>query len=65
MSSKADSWAIYIALVLAAVAAVMTAPSNAGEADKKVEWLLLTIGGSESAAMAGAIGENPEFAVPP
>ncbi len=65
MSSRTDSWTIYITLALAAVAATMTAASTAREMDQKVEWLMLTIGGSESAVMAGAIGGDPERVVSP
>jgi hypothetical protein len=65
MPPAADRYAICVALVLAAAAAVVSAQDQPGEAYKKLRWLLSAGAAPEAAVMAGAIGENPGVSAPP
>ncbi len=49
----------YVALTLAAAAAIMSAPGRAGNTYRILQFLASTAA-PEAAAMAGAIGEDPE-----
>jgi hypothetical protein len=59
MPSAVDSGTVYVTLVLAAAAAIMSSPARPGETARKLQWLLLTSAAAEAEAMAGAIGEDP------
>jgi hypothetical protein len=56
---------VYIALVLAAVAALLSTPHGSGEPLQQVRLLLGPGIASEMSVVAGAIGDNPAAAVPP
>jgi hypothetical protein len=55
----------YIALTLAAMAAIMSAPGQTREMFKELPGLLVSSAAPEAAALAGAIGERPEAVLPP
>jgi hypothetical protein len=56
MPSESNGCAAYVALALAAIAAIMSAPGVAGEASQLLESLL-----SDTTVIADAIGENPRL----
>jgi hypothetical protein len=64
MPSSIDGCIVYVTLVLAAAAAIASSPARPGETSRKLQCLLLTSAVAEAAAMAGAIGEDPEALVP-
>jgi hypothetical protein len=59
MPSAVDSGIVYITLILAAAAAIVTSPASPGDTAWKLQWLLLTSAAAEADAMTGAIGEVP------
>ena len=61
MSSSPDTGTIYLALALATVAAIMSAPTHADEALRKLQWLLLTETEPETSATMGVIDETPQL----
>jgi hypothetical protein len=64
LPGKAEQFAICLALVLAAAAAIM---SGAGQSDKMqrlMQWLMLSTG-PETDAIVGAIGEHAEVLLSP
>jgi hypothetical protein len=65
MPSAADDYIVYFTLVLAAAAAIMSAPAQSGETSQKLQWLLVTSAAVEASVMAGAIGEDPDAMLPP
>jgi hypothetical protein len=64
MPSVIDNCTTLVALVLAVVAAIMSAPGHADAPWQLSDWLQLSIC-PEADAMAGAIGEQPVQMVPP
>jgi hypothetical protein len=64
MPSLVETCSTVFALVLAVVAAIMSAPGHADAPWQLSEWLQLSIC-PEADAMAGALGENPVGVVPP
>jgi hypothetical protein len=65
MRSGLTGGQIYVALVLAAVAAFLSIQHRQGDPARRVSALLTTGTTIEIAAMAGAIGENPSASIPP
>lgn len=65
MPFGADGCALYVALVLAAAAAVMSATPSTGAALQGFQSLLLASVAPEAAATAGAVGASPDFPVSP
>jgi hypothetical protein len=64
MQSLTDTFTTLIALALAAMAAVMSAPGHAVPSWQLSDWLQMSIC-PEADAMAGAIGEHPPTTQPP
>jgi hypothetical protein len=64
MPSETGGCSNCIALVLAAAAAIMSVPGQAGDTWQELQRLLSTIAPA-GAAMAGAIGHDPQFLTPP
>jgi hypothetical protein len=64
MPSGIDDGIVYVTLVVAAAAAIMSAPAQSGETSQKLQWLLLTSAAAEASVMAGAIGEDPAAMLP-
>lgn len=56
---------IYAALVLSALAAIMSAHANTGAMAEKLQWLLMQDGVAEMTTMASAIGDRTTFPVSP
>ena len=65
MISNPNDGIIYAALVLSALAAIMTVHTNSGAVSDKLQWLLMRDGTSEVTMIAGAIGERTTFPVSP
>ncbi len=65
MSPGTNSFAIYVALSLAAAAAVITTPTQSGQSYDKLRWLLLMSARPDVVAALDAIGEDMEFPVAP
>ena len=61
MRSYTSNISTYIALVLAVVAAIMSAPSHADDVLQKLQWLLLTDTEPEMVATMGVVGEPPQL----
>ena len=61
MSSSPDTGIIYLALALATVAAIMSAPTHADKALRKLQWLLLTETEPETSATMGVTDETPQL----
>ena len=64
MPSKTDGCSAYIALALAATAAIMSAPGQADNTGQVLQVLFSTAA-PNAAALAGAIGDNPQSLMPP
>lgn len=64
MRSKANTCIACLALTLAATAAIMSTPGQP-EGTYEILQFLLSTAAPEAAAMAGAIGENPDSLLPP
>jgi hypothetical protein len=56
---------VYVALVLAVLAAVLSAPADPSVTDQKLLWLLVQESAAETINMAGAIDGRTTFPVPP
>lgn len=65
MPTTADDRTTYVALALAAIAAIMSAPGHNAGASHKLQELLSMSAEIEAAAMAGAIGEDPTVLMSP
>ena len=65
MSSKTGGATVFVALSLATAVAMMSLANLAGERLPDLRMLLLMSVAPEAAASAGAVGQNPEFPVPP
>lgn len=65
MPFGADGCGLYVALALAAAAAVMSAAPKTGAALQEFQSLLLASVAPEADATAGAVGANPDFPVSP
>jgi hypothetical protein len=65
MPTTADDRTIYVALALAAVAAIMSVPSHNAGASHKLQELLSMSAEIEAGAMAGAIGDDPTILMSP
>ena len=61
MSDNSDNGVIYIALVLAAAAAIMSAPTHTDEALRRLQRLLLTDTNPETLATVRTISETPRL----
>jgi hypothetical protein len=59
MASRSNVCATWVALSLAVLAAIMSAPGQADRTTATLRWLQLCVG-PEAVAAAGAIGEDPE-----
>jgi hypothetical protein len=64
MSSGADGYSVYVALILTAVAAVMSAHSQPGEPYQKLQWLISATSSPGAIAVAGTTDENLGFPQP-
>jgi hypothetical protein len=64
MPSKTYGRSVYIALALAATAAIMSAPGQADNTGQILQ-LLFSTAAPDAAAIAGAIGDNPQSLMPP
>jgi hypothetical protein len=60
MSSKANDGIIYVALGLAAIAAVVSVGHQASDPQQKLLWLLQAVGTAAPADMVSPVGEDPE-----
>ena len=56
---------IYAALVLSALAALVSAHADTGAMAEKLQWLLMQDGVAEMNMMASAIGDRTTFPVSP
>ncbi len=56
---------VCVALVLAALAAVLSAPTDSSVTYQKLRWLLVQESATETIAMASAIGGPATFRTPP
>jgi hypothetical protein len=65
MSSKTGDVTVFVALGLAAAAAVMSARYQIGDMQQKLLSLLVSVGAVEVAATSGAVGKSPQFPVSP
>jgi hypothetical protein len=64
MGERTDSH-VYLALALAAAAAILSAPSNPSDLNQRVRALLSAITGPEADVIAGAVGNDAQiFAAP-
>jgi hypothetical protein len=59
LPGKVEQCAICLAVVLAAAAAIMSGAGGSDKIQRLKQWLLLSTA-PEAAAIAGAIGEDPE-----
>jgi hypothetical protein len=64
MPSKTDSCSAYIALALAAASAIQSAQGQADNTGQALQ-LLFSAAAPDAAAIAGAIGDNPQSLLPP
>jgi hypothetical protein len=64
MASFTDRGTICVALVLATAAAVLSVPGETNRTYQTLRWLHVNFG-PEAAALAGAIGKNPEIMLAP
>jgi hypothetical protein len=64
MPPQVTDFATWLALVLAAVSAIASEPGQTIDAHQ-LSQLLIQSTGPEAAALAGAIGERTDIAVPP
>jgi hypothetical protein len=65
MPSQTGNFSTYIALALAAVAAVASAPGHADATFQRLQWLRLISASSGAAALATALSNHPESLLPP
>ncbi|HUB12618.1 MAG TPA: hypothetical protein VMB34_11720 [Acetobacteraceae bacterium] len=65
MTGRTGDSMIYAALVLAALAAIASAPSSGSAVDRKLHWLLARDTSADLTMIAGAIGEPTTFPVSP
>ncbi len=65
MPSETGNYCTYIALTLAAMAAILSMPGRADATYQKLQWLLQASALPEAAAIAGAIGERPDALLSP
>lgn len=63
--ARFENYTTGLALVLALIAAIATAPSSVLEASQKMELLLLVTTASEAISTSGAVGGAPTFPVSP
>ncbi len=61
MAARSDNHLVYIALALAAVAAIATAPADGAETLQKLQWLLAVSTAPEAVATAGAVDGTTTF----
>jgi hypothetical protein len=64
-SGGSEKISVVLALVLSAMAAVLSAPVQGPQAAEGVTWLLTASTEQEVVAAAGAIGEVEQWALPP
>ena len=64
MTTKAETGATLIALILAVATAILSTPGQAGQTSRSLRWLRLNMGPS-AAAMSAAMAENPRVLVAP
>jgi hypothetical protein len=65
MPSKSGDCSTFVALALAAAAAVVSIPRQTGATYQTLQRLLSANTAPEAAALAGAIGARPEALLPP
>jgi hypothetical protein len=65
MSANTGDGMVYIALVLATLAAVLSAPSDSATTYRKLGWLLTTDTTPDTVISADAIGGTSDFPVSP
>jgi hypothetical protein len=65
MPSRTENFSTYVALALAAVAAIISAPGQADATYQELRWLRLTSATSGAAALATALSDHPEALLPP
>jgi hypothetical protein len=56
---------IFVALMLAAAAALLSIPGRTGSPYSDIQWLLGTAGAAEFDAISGSIAEHPTEMIPP
>jgi hypothetical protein len=65
MAAGSDNHLVYIALALAAVAAIATAPADGAETWQKLQWLLVVSAAPEAVTSAVTIDGTTAFPVSP
>jgi hypothetical protein len=65
VAGKGGDGIVYLALVFAALAAILSAPADSSVTYQKVRWLLMQDAAAETITTAGAIGEPMTFPVSP
>ena len=65
MAPEHPGYGLYVALGLAAAAAVLSSSQHAAKISDKVEWLLLVGAAPDAIAAAGAVNDAQEFPVSP
>lgn len=65
MPGRSRDGLVYVALVLSALAAILSAPADAGVARQKLGWLLMQEAAVEMMTIAGANGGPTTFPVSP
>ena len=64
MRTDFNGFATYVAMALAAFAAILSTPDLNGKTEQTLEWIGSSMG-PEEALLAGAIGELPNSQSPP
>lgn len=65
MAARFNDHLIYIALALAVVTAIASAPADGAQALQKLQWLLAVSAAPETVTMTGAIDGTTTFPVSP
>lgn len=65
MAGRSNDGLVYVALVLSALAAVLSLPADASVTREKLAWLLMQGGTVEMMTIVGAAGGHTTFPVSP
>lgn len=65
MTGRSNQGLVYVALVLSALAAILSLPANASVTREKLAWLLMQGGTVEMMTIVGAAGGPAQFPVSP
>lgn len=65
MAGRSNDGLVYVALVLSALAAILSLPADASVTREKLAWLLMQGGTVEMMSIVGVAGGPPKFPVSP